>query len=125
MNQIKHAMSPNGRGYQPRCGAVNAEVIAIFAEDVMCPACIEAISSSSALRSGLRQAVEKGQGSVGLVVMDLSIWEGRGDWASLPMEYRDQCGRQAYTHLEKTISALEGLRAQLEAVLQMEGNTPA
>lgn len=125
---IKHAMDPfdtrpRGAEIFPRCGADRTEPIALWTEDVTCPNCLKRISSA-ALRSGLRQAVEKGQSAVGLAVMDLCVWEGRGDWATLPTEYREQCGRQAYDHLQHAITALEVQRAQLWAVLKMEGNTP-
>jgi len=123
---MKHAMSPAGapgyREHRPRCGA-ESSAVALFAEDVTCPACTK-LMNSAALRSGVRQAVEKGQSAVGLAVMDLCVWEGRGDWGSLPAENRDQSGRQAVKHLEQAIAMLETQRDQLLAVLKMEGNSP-
>jgi hypothetical protein len=97
----------------PRCGATGPT--ALVAAEATCPAC-RALANITTIRTG----VERAQRSVGTVVMDLCVWEGRGDWAALPADHRRASGLQGLEHLGEAITELEARRAELRAALGLK-----
>jgi hypothetical protein len=93
MTEYVHAVTPidfASRGVAgvrlgARCGAEGPT--ALTAAAATCPDC-RALVNVTKIRTG----VERAQGSIGSVVMDLSVWEGRGDWAALPADNRREDG---------------------------------
>lgn len=123
MAEYMHAAPPHGprnrAGVEPtpRCGDVGR--VALFAEDVTCPDCIEQMAAET-LRASLRTGIERAERAVGTVVLDLSVWEGRGDWSALPAEQRTEAGRRGLEHLTEAIGALETERTRLLEVLGID-----
>ena len=118
MTEYVHAVTPidfASRGVAgvrlgSRCGEVGTTALA--ASDATCPACL-ALANVTKIRTG----VERAQSSIGSVVMDLSVWEGRGDWAALPADSRREAGVRGLEHLGGAIAALDAQRAELRAAL--------
>ena len=121
-----HALPPidypgrlaSGAGPGPRCGATTGRT-ALFAEDVTCPDCL-ALMEATALRVSLRTAIERAQNTVGSAVLDLSVWEGRGDWSALPTDQRDAAAVRGLAHLDEAIAALEAQREALRDALGVD-----
>lgn len=99
-----------------RCGGAGR--VALFAEDVTCPKCIAQVAADT-LRATLRTGVERAGGVVGSAVLDLSVWEGRGDWSALPDEQRRESAARGLAHLDEAIAALIERRAELRAALDV------
>lgn len=121
MTAYAHALPPldsrRGPGEPgPRCGALAGSRIALFAEDVTCPDCLGQMETE-ARRAAIRTGIERAERAVGTVVLDLSVWEGRGDWSALPDEQRREAGARGLAHLDAAIVALGERRAELHAAL--------
>jgi hypothetical protein len=100
-----------------RCGGAGR--VALFADDVTCPDCLEQMAAET-LRADIRVALERAERTVGAAVLDLSVWEGRGDWSALPTEQRHDAARRGLEHLDEAIAALETQRARLRAALGVD-----
>jgi len=123
-----HALPPldNRKGMDhahppARCGTAGR--VALFAEDVTCPNCLEQMAANT-LRTNLRTGVERAGAVVGSAVLDLSVWEGRGYWSALPDEQRREAARRGLAHLNEAIAALEAQREQLRAALAVDATVP-
>lgn len=101
-----------------RCGS-NAGRVALFADDVTCPTCLEQMTAH-ALRAELRTGIERAERIVGTVVLDLSVWEGRGDWSALPDEQRTEAATRGLARLDEAISALLERRGELREALGVD-----
>lgn len=121
MTDYAHALPPldnrKGTDYadpSARCGGAGR--VALFAEDVTCPDCIEQMAADT-LRAELRAGVERAERTVSSAVLDLSVWEGRGDWSALPAEQRHEAAVRGLAHLDEAITALIERRGELRAAL--------
>lgn len=127
MAEYVHAMPPSdtrtgrtGRDYvnpSARCGGMGR--VALFVDDVTCPTCLE-LMAAEATRAILRTGIERAERKVGTVVLDLSVWEGRGDWSALPAEQRTEAGRRGLERLTEAIAALEAERTRLREALGVD-----
>lgn len=93
-----------------RCGEPGPT--ASVASEATCPACLALVNVAT-----IRAAVERVQSSIGSVVLDLSVCEGRGDWAALPADNRREAGVQGLEHLDAAIVALKAQQAELRSAL--------
>jgi hypothetical protein len=105
----------NGRRVPPvtRCGA--AGPTGLTAREATCPECLALLGVTA-----IRGEIERAGRSVGSVTLDLSVWEGRGDWSALPMDQRREAGGRGLVHLDESIAALEAQRGRLRAALGIE-----
>lgn len=129
MAEYVHAMPPaeSRRGVDyvnppARCGGPGR--VALFVDDVTCPDCLEQMAAES-LRASLRTGLERAERMVGTAVLDLSVWEGRGDWSALPAEQRTEAAARGLEHLTEAIAALEAERARLGEALGVDDAAPA
>ena len=93
-----------------RCGEDGPTTL--VAKEATCPACLT-LAEVARIRTG----VERTQSSIGSVAIDLSVYEGRGDWVALSIGQRLEAGRRALEHLDGSIAALETWRVELRAAL--------
>ena len=93
-----------------RCGEDGPTTL--VAKEATCPACLT-LAEVARIRTG----VERTQSSIGSVAIDLSVYEGRGDWAALPAGQRLEAGRRGLEHLDESIAALKVWRTELRTAL--------